>query len=97
MALGPIFIGLFLFEPTRRWFSGWLGQAVNFLCLYLFILGIGALITNAILGIIPDYADFDFAQLSDLVLTCVALMLFGAACILSSAKSSQRASSAAPA
>jgi type IV secretion system protein VirB6 len=82
VALGPIFIGLFMFEPTRRWFSGWLGQAVNFLCLYLFILGIGALITNAILGIIPDYADFDFAQLSDLVLTCVVLMLFGAACIL---------------
>lgn len=82
VALGPIFIGLFMFEPTRRWFFGWLGQAVNFLCLYLFIMGVGALITNSILKIIPDYGNYGFAELSDLAMTSVVLMLLGAAAIV---------------
>lgn len=34
VALGPIFIGCSLFEATRRYFFGWLGQAVNYLVLF---------------------------------------------------------------
>jgi type IV secretion system protein VirB6 len=34
VALGPIFIGCALFEATRRYFFGWLGQAVNYLVLF---------------------------------------------------------------
>lgn len=34
IALGPIFIGLALFEATRRYFFGWLSQAVNYLVLF---------------------------------------------------------------
>lgn len=34
IALGPLFIGLALFEATRRYFFGWLSQAVNYLVLF---------------------------------------------------------------
>jgi type IV secretion system protein VirB6 len=37
-ALGPIFIGCALFEATRRYFFGWLSQAVNYLILFALIL-----------------------------------------------------------
>ncbi|ACG78762.1 type IV secretory pathway, VirB6 component [Phenylobacterium zucineum HLK1] len=44
IALGPIFVGLSLFEATRRYFFGWLSQAVNYLVLFALILAILQLI-----------------------------------------------------
>lgn len=44
VALGPIFIGCALFEATRRYFFGWLSQAVNYLVLFALILAIFQLI-----------------------------------------------------
>ncbi|PZQ65146.1 MAG: type IV secretion system protein VirB6 [Phenylobacterium zucineum] len=38
VALGPIFVGCALFEGTRRYFFGWLSQAVNYLVLFAIIL-----------------------------------------------------------
>jgi type IV secretion system protein VirB6 len=82
VAIGPIFIGLFLFQPTRGFGMGWLGQAVNFQVLYLCILSLGALITNSILRTIPNYGTFDYAQVFDLGMTTIVMTLFGAATIV---------------
>jgi type IV secretion system protein VirB6 len=38
VALGPIFVACSLFEATRRYFFGWLSQAVNYLVLFALIL-----------------------------------------------------------
>ncbi len=40
VALGPIFVACALFEATRRYFFGWLGQAVNYLVLFALILAV---------------------------------------------------------
>ncbi|MDG2520513.1 type IV secretion system protein [Caulobacter segnis] len=44
VALGPIFIGLSLFEATRRYFFGWLSQAVNYLVLFALIFAVFQLV-----------------------------------------------------
>ncbi|MGL4964745.1 MAG: type IV secretion system protein [Inquilinus sp.] len=78
VALGPIFIGFFLFAPTRNWFSGWLGQVVNFLVLYLIVLGVGSLITSAILQTVPDTSNFNFSAFFNFALTAIAMLFLGA-------------------
>lgn len=40
IALGPIFVACALFEASRRYFFGWLSQAVNYLILFALILSI---------------------------------------------------------
>lgn len=40
IALGPIFVACALFEASRRYFFGWLSQAVNYLVLFALILAI---------------------------------------------------------
>ena len=37
IALGPLFIGLLLFDSTKRFFEGWLGQALNYLFVYVLV------------------------------------------------------------
>lgn len=44
VALGPIFIACALFEGTRRFFFGWLSQAVNYLVLFALIITVFQLI-----------------------------------------------------
>src|SRR3546814_4940198 len=46
IALGPIFIALALFEPTRRFFHGWLGQTINYIVLLAVIIAVTTLITD---------------------------------------------------
>ena len=46
IALGPIFIALALFEPTRRFFHGWLGQAFNYIVLMAVIIAITTLVSD---------------------------------------------------
>lgn len=43
LALGPLFIALLLFEPTRQLFSGWLAQAINGVLTYVVAVAIVAL------------------------------------------------------
>ncbi len=44
LAIGPLFILMALFPQTRRWFEAWLGQAVRFLLLYVFVACASALL-----------------------------------------------------
>lgn len=44
IALGPIFIACALFESTRRYFFGWLSQAVNYLVLFGLIIAMFQLV-----------------------------------------------------
>lgn len=46
IALGPIFVALALFEPTRRFFHGWLGQAFNYIVLMAVIIAITTLVSD---------------------------------------------------
>lgn len=48
LALGPIFIACALFEATRRFFFGWLSQAVNYLVLFALIITVFQLILSLV-------------------------------------------------
>jgi type IV secretion system protein VirB6 len=48
VALGPIFIACALFEATRRFFFGWLAQAVNYLVLFALIITLFQLILSLV-------------------------------------------------
>ena len=48
VALGPIFIACALFDATRRFFFGWLAQAVNYLVLFALIITIFQLILSLV-------------------------------------------------
>jgi type IV secretion system protein VirB6 len=48
VALGPIFVACALFEATRRYFFGWLSQAVNYLVLFALIITVFQLILSLV-------------------------------------------------
>lgn len=48
VALGPIFIACTLFDASRRFFFGWLSQAVNYLVLFALIIAIFQLILSLV-------------------------------------------------
>ena len=48
VALGPIFIGCSLFDASRRFFFGWLSQAVNYLVLMALIITVFQLILSLV-------------------------------------------------
>ncbi len=48
VALGPIFVACALFEATRRYFFGWLSQAVNYLILFALIITIFQLVLSLV-------------------------------------------------
>ena len=48
VALGPIFIACALFDATRRFFFGWLSQAVNYLVLFALIIVIFQLVLSLV-------------------------------------------------
>ncbi|HEY0437575.1 MAG TPA: type IV secretion system protein [Phenylobacterium sp.] len=48
LALGPIFIACALFDATRRFFFGWLSQAVNYVVLFALIITVFQLILSLV-------------------------------------------------
>ena len=50
IALGPFFVACALFEATRRYFFGWLGQAVNYIILFGLILAV----LQLVFGVVAD-------------------------------------------
>lgn len=47
-AIGPLFIAFALFDHTRGWFFGWLGQTVNFAVLKILVIVLSVVITSFI-------------------------------------------------
>ncbi|HEY8616090.1 type IV secretion system protein [Phenylobacterium sp.] len=73
VALGPIFVACALFEATRRFFFGWLAQAVNYLVLFALILAVFQLV----LALVADrWADLDGQDpvLAGLLFTALSLL-----------------------
>lgn len=58
VTLGPIFIGCALFDASRRFFFGWLSQAVNYLVLIALIL--------AVVQMVLDLVDQQWGQIDRL-------------------------------
>lgn len=48
VALGPLFVACALFDATRRFFFGWLSQAVNYLILFALILTIFQMVLSLV-------------------------------------------------
>ncbi|WP_312165957.1 type IV secretion system protein [Phenylobacterium sp.] len=48
IALGPIFVACALFDGTRRYFFGWLSQAVNYLVLFALIISVFQLVLSLV-------------------------------------------------
>jgi type IV secretion system protein VirB6 len=48
IALGPAFVACALFEATRRFFFGWLSQAVNYLVLFALIIAVLQLVLSVV-------------------------------------------------
>ena len=73
VALGPIFVGCALFDASRRYFFGWLSQAVNYLVLFALIVAVFQLI----LALVADqWASIDGQD------PVVSGLLFIALCLL---------------
>lgn len=75
VALGPAFIALALFDATRRYFFGWLSQAVN----YLVLLALVLVVLELVLALMRDrWADLSTGDPVVAGLVFVALCLIGA-------------------
>jgi type IV secretion system protein VirB6 len=75
VSLGPIFVACALFEATRRYFFGWLSQAVNYLVLFALIIAMFQLV----LALVGDrWGDIDGNDPMTGGLIFIALCLLGA-------------------
>lgn len=53
LAIGPLFILMAIFPQTQRWFEVWLGQAVNYMILFLLL----ALASGLLFAMLEGYLD----------------------------------------
>ncbi|WP_374346531.1 type IV secretion system protein [Phenylobacterium sp.] len=75
IALGPIFVACALFEATRRYFFGWLSQALNYVILFALILTVFQLVLDLIAN---QWSEIDGASGLASGLAFIALCLLGA-------------------
>ncbi len=48
LALGPLFVGMLLFEPTRRFFAAWMAQLANYALITLLTVMVAALLLHVV-------------------------------------------------
>ncbi|HEX7944483.1 MAG TPA: type IV secretion system protein [Phenylobacterium sp.] len=75
VALGPAFIACALFEASRRYFFGWLAQAVNYLVLFALILAIFQLVLAVVA---QEWSSIDGSDPMSGGLMFIGLSLLGA-------------------
>lgn len=75
VTLGPVFIACALFDATRRYFFGWLSQAVNYLVLFALILVIFQLVLSLVE---QQWGQIDSSEPVVAGLLFIALCLLGA-------------------
>jgi len=56
IAVGPLFVALFLFERTQRFFNGWIGTVLSLIMLQVFVVGILGLLINVETQIVKEIA-----------------------------------------
>ena len=75
IALGPLFIALLLFDSTKRFFEGWLGQALN----YLFVYALVAATVNIMFALWAPQLTYALANASAGFMALIPMIVVGGA------------------
>lgn len=75
IALGPLFIALLLFDSTKRFFSSWLGQALN----YLFVYALVAATVNIMFALWTPQLNYALANASAGFMALIPMIIVGGA------------------
>jgi len=75
IALGPLFIALLLFDSTKRFFEGWLGQALNYLLVYALVVAT----VNIMFALWQPQLAYAFANSSAGFMALIPMIIVGGA------------------
>ena len=75
LALGPLFISLALFPPTRRFFENWAGQCMNYVFLVSLFAAAGAIECAFATTMIPNATTTSWQQIIELCLMGIAFVI----------------------